>query len=47
MYVKAVCTNVLTVSPSAASDIRREALLFLRYDKRLPLAMKGITMVGV
>ena len=37
----------LTVSSSAVSEIIREDLLFLRYERRLPLAMKGITMEGV
>ena len=37
----------LTVSSFAASEIRREDLLFWRYERRLPLAMKGITMEGV
>ena len=37
----------LTVSSLAASEMIREDLLFLRYERRLPLAMKGITMAGV
>ena len=37
----------LTVSSSAASEMMREDLLFLRYERRLPLTMKGITMEGV
>ena len=37
----------LTFSSSAAWVNKREGLLFLRYERRLPLAMKGITMEGV
>ena len=37
----------LTDFSSAASEMIREDLLVLRYERRLPLAMKGITMEGV
>ena len=37
----------LTFSSSLASCIRSSGLFFLRYERRLPLAMNGITMEGV
>ena len=37
----------LTVFSSAASEMIKDDLLVLRYERRLPLAMKGITMEGV
>ena len=37
----------LTDFSSAASEMIREDLLVLRYERRLPLAMKGVTMEGV
>ena len=37
----------ITLSSSAMLCINRRGLLFLRYERRDPLAMKGITMEGV
>ena len=37
---------IYTRSISSSSDISSSALCFLRYEWRLPLAMKGITMYG-